>query len=68
MPTLINALAQYIGDGVYAHFDGENIWLETERYTPHLGGEIVQLHRIAINRDNWRKLLRFKQKQVGDAW
>jgi hypothetical protein len=64
MPTRINALAQYIGDGVYAHFDGENIWLEAERYDTGT----QQLHRIAINRDNWRELLRFKQKQVGDGW
>lgn len=28
---MINPNAEYIGDGVYAFFDGYRIWLQTER-------------------------------------
>ena len=44
----------YIGDGVYAHFDGNNIWL----------GLRPNMETIAINQDNWYAL-RELAKKVG---
>lgn len=44
---------RYIGDGVYASFDGRQIWLRTERYD--------QTHRIALDQDTFDGLLRYQR-------
>ena len=53
----------YLGDGVYARFDGENLWLLTERIEPPRQ-EDGYIHEIALNRDNWNELLAVKNAQV----
>lgn len=47
-------LDEYLGDGVYASFDGEYIWLETERGK---GAE-----RIALDPYVFRELLRYAKQ------
>lgn len=42
----------YIGDGVYASIEGDNLWLES-------GGMSNDRNRIALNQDNWDGLLQF---------
>lgn len=43
----------YLGDGVYASFDGCQIWLRT----PRLGGD----HTIALEPDVFEALLRYRR-------
>lgn len=43
--------AQYIGDGVYAAFDGYQVWLRAERHG--------QMHEIAIEPAVWGALRRY---------
>jgi hypothetical protein len=43
---------EYIGDGVYASFDGFNIWLQTER-------ELGRIERIAIEPETYHALQRY---------
>lgn len=38
----------YLGDGVYASFDGQQIWLETRAQTP--------VNKIALNSETLKKL------------
>lgn len=47
----------YIGDGVYIHIDGPNIWLEA-------GGPANDRNRIAINEDNWHAFCQWMAKHA----
>jgi hypothetical protein len=48
------AAETYVGDGVYAHCDGANVWLRTQE-----GNE------IAINCDNWDNVYRICKQYLG---
>lgn len=48
----------YIGDGVYAHWDGANIWLTT----------LDDQRGIALNSDNWSGLIEFKNNLVNQPY
>jgi len=50
-------LSEYIGDGVYASFDGYQIWLWTERDG--------QDHNIAVEPEVWVSLKAYARKIWG---
>lgn len=45
---------EYLGDGVYAMFDGYQIWLQTDRGT--------ETHEIALDPSTWVALTRYAQR------
>jgi hypothetical protein len=52
---IIGVEPEYIGDGVYASFDGFNIWLQTER-------ETGRIERIAIEPQVFHALERYRDR------
>lgn len=51
--------ASYLGDGVYASFDGYHIWLQTGSHR-----EEEATNRIALEPDVFESLLRYRQHLV----
>jgi hypothetical protein len=45
---------EYLGDGVYASFDGFQIWLDTRAQSP--------VNRIALDPQTYSALLRYAQR------
>lgn len=56
--VLVMEKETYIGDGVYASFDGEHIWLRVERE----GAD----HRIALNAEAFHALLEYSKRTTRD--
>lgn len=52
--TRLNQHDAYLGDGVYASFDGYQIWLRVER----INGE----HAIAIDDQCWASLVAYRER------
>ena len=52
--------AEYLGDGVYAGFDGYHVWLVTERE----GGEI---HNIALDSNVAQSVVDYLTRNYPDA-
>ncbi len=48
----------YLGDGVYATFDGLHIWLKTERGA----GAATVTHAIALDHGVFEALLKYQQE------
>ena len=44
---------EYVGDGVYVHFDGYQIWITTQRET---------LHEIALEPSTFHALVQYEQR------
>jgi hypothetical protein len=49
----------YLGDAVYAHYDGYQIWLTTEDFEGFT-------HKIALDPDTYQRLVGFAKKVMGD--
>lgn len=51
----------YLGDGVYATFDGEQIWLKANR----LFGEHYDEHFIALDLFTYQSLVEYAKQKFG---
>jgi hypothetical protein len=58
MPRIELNKETYVGDSVYAKFDGENLWLRADRDGSS--------HEIAINSDNWNAIYDLGAEVLGD--
>lgn len=54
---------RYLGDGVYAHFDGYQIWLEAEGMTDD---QRLILNRIALDGRTFAALMGYQQDLVAE--
>ena len=50
-------LGAYVGDGVYVSFDGEHVWLRTEREGP-------VVHEIGLAPEIWNELKLYVEKKI----
>jgi hypothetical protein len=57
MPRTINK-EEYVGDGVYARFDGANVWLWSTN-------GVTKSHEVAINMDNWDAIYNMCKECIG---
>lgn len=52
---------RYLGDGVYASFDGYQVWLETTRAEENSSRFGGRLHRIALDNEVFNALISYWQ-------
>lgn len=55
----------YLGDGLYATFDGWQIILRTPRYADGLTGRRSEDHWVALEPETYTNLLRFAERING---